>query len=237
MRLALRGLDNGELCRARRSAAESVAAFARATERHGSLIRAWVGDEAPRSLEHYPPGGVVDTRRGAEYFYHCHRADAPEHGHLHLFGHATRSGRRRDSRRRPWRRAAPSHLIAIGLDARGLPVSLFTVNRWVTGGHWFDAATTLALVDRFLPEAGADPGDGADDASVWLRSFVRLYRPLIARVLRARDRRLARAGGGHAEAALDDRAIEVASSVRLDWAGDLQQLEAELAARGLAAPA
>jgi hypothetical protein len=40
-------------------------------------------------------------------------------------------------------------LFAISLDARGLPVALFPLNRWVTDGQWFDAATTLSQVERF----------------------------------------------------------------------------------------
>ena len=35
--------------------------------------------------------------------------------------------------------------------------------------------------------------------------------------------------------ALDDRRIEIVSHARLDWAGDLQRLEAELSMRGLGA--
>jgi hypothetical protein len=42
-----------------------------------------------------------------------------------------------------WARTAPSHLLAVSLDSRRLPVALFT------DGHWFDAATTLTFVDRF----------------------------------------------------------------------------------------
>ena len=60
---------------------------------------------------------------------------------------------------------------------------------------------------------------------------MRLYEPLIAHLLEARDRRLARMGP--AAAARDDRRVEVLSSVRLDWAADLSRLEAELSRRGL----
>jgi hypothetical protein len=65
----------------------------------------------------------------------------------------------------------------------------------------------------------------------WVTAFVRLYEPLIARVLEARDRRLARLGP--AATALADRRVEVLSSARLDWAADLSRLERELSRRGL----
>jgi hypothetical protein len=32
------------------------------------------------------------------------------------------------------------HLVALSLDARGLPLRWFVTNRWVTGGQWADAA-------------------------------------------------------------------------------------------------
>jgi hypothetical protein len=229
MRLPLRALSDRRLQSLHAAAQASVAAFARATTEHGSLIQSWVGGAELVAFEHYPPGGVVDRRRGAQFFYHCHRADGAEHGHLHLFWHATRSGRRRHWRAKAhWGRSAPSPLLSIGLDARGLPVSIFTVNHWVAGGYWFDAATSLAHVQRFALHEVA----GHAAACAWITAFVRLYEPLIARVLQARDRRLARIGP--AAAALADRRVEVLSSARLDWAADLSRLEHELLRRGLA---
>lgn len=234
MRLPLRDLPDRRLAELHRAAQRSVGGFTRVTQAHGSLVQGWVRGAAVQSLEHYPAGGVVDRRNGSELFYHCHRSASAEHGHVHLFWHATRSGRRRHlesasekGRGEPWVRTAPSHLVAVGLDARGLPVSLFTVNQWVTGGHWFDASTTLDLVRRF--ELRAVPGH--EDSCDWASGFVRLYEPLIARLLHMRDRRLARLGA--LLDALDNRRVEVVSSVQLDWAGDLTRLEQEMARRGL----
>lgn len=237
MRLPLRQLSDPALLATHRVARASLEGFRRATEAHGALIQSWVQGADVIALEHYPQGGVVDTRRGAEFFYHSHRADGAEHGHLHLFWHATRSGRRRYLRRasdakprREWTRSAPSHLLAIGLDARGLPLSVFSVNRWVTGGHWFDADTTLGMLRKFSVE-----GEGTyAHACAWLTAFVRLYEPVVARVLLARDRRLQ--ARPELQAALEDRRLEVLSSARLDWAGDLQRLDEALRLRGLESP-
>lgn len=233
MRLPVRRLSDADLLHRYHCARASLDAFARATRRHGSLIRSWVGGEPVQALEHYPSGGVVDRQRGAQFFYHAHRGGAAEHGHLHLFWHATRGGRRRRLGPAPapgvdeWPRSAPSHLLAIGLDARGLPVSLFTVNHWVTGGHWFDADTTLAMVRRFQVKGI----DAHADSCAWLNAFVRLYEPAIGALLRARDRRVG--PGPDARARRDDRRLEVLSSQRLDWLGDLQRLEGELTSRAL----
>jgi hypothetical protein len=208
-------------------------AFTEVVRDRGSLIRSWTDGAPMRQFDHYPDDDVVDLRSGSQFFYHAHRSHGTEHGHLHLFWHATASGRRRyvAGRERRWVRAAPSHLLAIGLDSRGLPVSIFTVNRWVTDGYWFDAATTLAMLDRFdIRAAGEHARSGR-----WLTCFVRLYRPVAAELLERRDRRLAR--HGPLEHALDERRLEVLSQFELDWGADLDALQSLCRRRGINAPA
>ena len=212
-----------------RNARDSVAAFSEATAASGSLIQSWVQGREVIEYEHYPPNDIVDRRRGSQFYYHAHRDGDLEHGHLHLFWHATASGRRRRLRegQAAWARTAPSHLLAVSLDASGLPVGLFTVNRWVTDGHWFDADTTLSFVDRFSLQLD---GEHATSAR-WITAFVRFYRPCIAALLAQRDQRLARRRDR--SQALDDHRLEVLSLLRLDWAADLDAIEAEAARRGL----
>lgn len=199
-----------------------LAAFARVTRSSGSLIRSWTRKKPVVAYEHYPPDDVVDLRSGSQFFYHAHRSHGSEHGHLHLFWHATASGRRRyvAGRSRRWVRCEPTHLLAIGLDNRGLPVSLFTVNLWVTDGYCFDAATTLAMVDRFALDQVA----GHVRSSAWLTAFVRLYRPAIAALLQQRDKRLSRYPDRGL--ALANRRLEVLSRIDVDWGADLEALEA-----------
>jgi hypothetical protein len=225
-------LDGAALAAAVDLASTGLAAFSDATRDAGSLIQSWVRGQPMVEVEHYPPDDVVDTRNGSQFFYHAHRSHGSEHGHVHLFWHATSSGRRRHvaglSPR--WSRAAPTHLLAIGLDSRGLPISLFTVNRWVTGGYWFDAPATLAMVDRFAVRHVPDH----HASSAWLTHFVRLYRPVIQDLLLRRDRRLQRQAS--LDAALQDHRLEVLSQIDLDWAADLDALEAESRRRGRAMP-
>lgn len=209
-----------------RAARDSVDGFAEATRQHGSLLQSWIRGRAVHAFEHHPEGDVIDVAQGSQFYYHAHRGGA-EHGHLHLFWHATASGRRSRARvgARRWVRTAPSHLLAISLDARGLPVGMFTVNQWVTEGHWFDAASTLAMLDRFRVDGGADHAASCR----WLAGFLRLYRPLAADLLVRRDRRLARQPD--AAAARRDRSLEVLSASRIDWSADLDGLEAAAAQR------
>jgi len=98
---------------------------------------------------------------------------------------------------------------------------MFTVNRWVTDGHWFDASGTLAMVDRFAVRQAPEHAASA----AWLTHFVRLYRPLIEDLLLRRDRRMGRYT--QLEVALQNHDIEVLSQIDLDWAADLEALEAE----------
>jgi len=213
------------LCRAR----ASVAAFADATASSGSVLQSWIGGREVVEFDHYPPDDIVDLRSGCQYYYHAHRDGNREHGHLHLFRHASASGRRRYFRpgQARWQRTAPTHLFAVSLDARGLPVGLFTVNQWVTDGHWFDAATTVACVERFAVGNVA----GHEHACRWLTGFVHMYRPLVRHLLLQRDARLARRSD--LARALDDRRLEVLSTSAINWAADLDALQALAARRGV----
>ncbi|WP_141396339.1 DUF6969 family protein [Polaromonas sp. AET17H-212] len=223
------GASDTQFVNALNSARDSVSAFAEVTSASGSLLQSWIGGREVVEFDHYPPDDVVDLRHGSQFYYHAHRDGDREHGHLHLFCHATASGRRRYFRpgQSRWTRTAPTHLFAISLDARGLPVGLLTVNRWVTDGHWLDAPTMMSFVNRFVAEAV----DGHEQSCRWLTGFVRMYLPLIEDLLVRRDRRLARRSD--LEKALNDHQIEVLSLTPIDWAADLDTLEAEAFVRGL----
>jgi len=226
LRDSWRRLSDEDLLVRVRGARASVEAFSRATSEAGSLIQSWIQGRTVVEYDHYPPDDVVDEVSGSQFYYHAHRGGV-EHGHVHLFWHATRNGRRLrlPSGKARWVNTSPSHLFAISLDDRGLPVGLFTVNQWVTEGHWFDAATTLEMVDRF--RLSAVPGQ--EDACEWLDEFVRMYRPLITHLLVRRDERLA--STPDQEEARKDYRLEVLSQMDIDWGADLDALEAELVRR------
>lgn len=233
LRQRWRAAPDAAVADALQCARRSVEAFSAATAERGSLLQSWIAGHEVVEYEHYPADDVIDERRGAQFYYHAHRHGDQEHGHLHLFWHATASGRRRRLRagHARWVRTAPTHLFAISLDARGLPVALFTVNRWVTDGHWFDAAATLQCIDRFRPGAVA----GHEASCRWLDGFVRLYRPAVEELLERRDARLRRCKDP--SAALDNHRLDLLSALALDWSADLDAIEAEAVRRHLNSPA
>jgi hypothetical protein len=212
MRLPLDTLNGDQRKHARRNAARCVALFQQVVARHGSLVQAFVRGAPVVAHEHYPPGDAIDMRHGFQCFYHSHRGGSVEHGHLHLFQRAAAGARD----------GTPGHLIAIGLDARGLPVSMFTVNHWVTGGAWRDAGTTVASLET----ARFDAARGHTLAGRWLNAFLRLYLPVARRVLLRRDALLQQHGRASSwQRVRRDRSLEVISRSRIDWLADLQRLE------------
>ena len=169
---------DGRVVRAGRSITRQL----RLWEGQGTNAPARLLDGARGFVEwaHYPQPDMVDPGSGWKLYYHCHvRRDRlrDEHGHLHIFVPAG-----------PAADAAPlySHLIAISLDRQGLPIRLFTTNRWVTDEIW---QTASALRSRLLRPRlrHAEP----QDVGNWVENLLTIYREQIDALLVARDRRLA----------------------------------------------
>ena len=157
---------------------------------------------------HYPREDHVDAASGARFYYHAHpageRAEG-EHGHFHLFVPT------------PGQPGAISHLVGISLDARGLPLRLFTTNQWVTGEAWCDAPRMQALVAGFSLRAHGPLAPVAR----WLTAMVRLYDAEIIQLLHERDRRVG--GGG---AALQDRSLHITSQRAVSLPDRLGRMQA-----------
>lgn len=149
---------------------------------------------------HFPEGDATDPDSGATWFYHCHPPGPgqpeAEHGHFHCF-------------LRPEGRGGPlHHLAALGMDARGRLRRIFTVNHWVTAGDWLGAEPTVALLPRF----DAHLARPCYLVNRWITAVLRHHEDDIARLLAARDARLAAHPGGP-EAARADRGLEVLSEM------------------------
>ena len=167
--------------------------------------------------DHYPPGDVYDHETHGQYYYHAHAPDQRfdgEHGHFHTFvrpkgmpaGIAPAAVPDYVAPEDP--NDALSHLVAIAMSPAGLPFRLFTVNRWVTGEVWYRAEDVIRLLDVFE----IDHAQPSWPVNRWVGAMVRLFKPQIADLLVARDRKvtalqeMAPDGG-----IFEDRSLEVTS--------------------------
>jgi hypothetical protein len=181
-------------------------------------------DADPKAFTHWAPQpstAVQDTTNGGAWYYHSHEAGehAPweEHGHFHCFHTRDLIRRRARSLARPPEERAGGyvHLAALSIDVRGVPIKLFSVNRWMTDEWLYRAADITPLVDRFSAIAAGQ----FVETSRWLAAMLRLFQPQVAWLLAERERVIL--GAHHSE----DRSIGVTSAVDLDLDRQLDIVE------------
>jgi hypothetical protein len=181
--------------------------------------------------EHYPADDVLDADTHAQYYYHAHRGSEGEHGHFHTFlraaGMPAGAAPVAYAGSEPWPAgdAALSHLIAISMDAYGLPIGLFTVNRWVTGDVWYPARDVIAMLDGFA----IDHAKPSWPANRWIGAMLRLFRPQIEALLLARDAALAAWARRHpGRDVFEDRELEIMSQAAISVEQQIAAVEAAL---------
>jgi len=139
--------------------------------------------------DHYPKGDVFDADHASQYYYHAHRDTAGEHGHFHTFLRAANmppdAAPVPYDGAEPWPRGdeALAHIVAISMDARGFPVGLFAVNRWVTAETWYPAEDVVRMIGRFR----IDHAYPSWPTNRWISAMLRLFEPQIAALVRHRD--------------------------------------------------
>ncbi|MDB5472930.1 MAG: hypothetical protein JWP99_233 [Devosia sp.] len=165
------------------------------------LSETFQGVAAIAAWEHYPPGDVYDPASNSQWFYHCHPAaeNSSEHGHFHCFV-------------RPQGPTGPiHHLLAVGVDANGRLLRLFTVNQWVVDDNWVNAETTIPLLARFdmqMPRPSYL-------VNRWLTAICVAYEAEITALLWERDRVLNAHAPANWASVLEDRSLEVLSEFTL----------------------
>lgn len=175
-----------------------------------------IGDQAPQAWRHYPDGDARDAASGYRWYYHCHDGAAPtgEHGHFHLFSECAPGQRQRPSL---------THLVAIAVDDRGLPLRAFTCNRWVTDEVWRDADQVLRRLARFRVHSD-DPALAA--IGLWLTALTRLFAPQLQDLVVERDAAMARrAASGRRPNLRDDRRLDVISECRLSLPAQIDAIQ------------
>jgi hypothetical protein len=175
------------------------------------LAAAVESTETPCLWQHYQGSAATplgDRPQALHYYYHSHAvtgASLHEHGHYHLF---TQLGADEDDTPRY------THIVAIGVDARGLPLRLFTTNRWVTNETWQPAERVVDLANRIARDT--DPSE--DATARWLRAQLGIFAPQINALLRHRDRRVrVRTQGGQRPGLMEDRRMHVLSQCRVSF--------------------
>lgn len=145
-------------------------------------------------MSHYPKGDRIDRTTGAQYFYHCHREnyESHEHGHFHCFLRYKQIPK--DIKPAPlddWNiyfDNPMTHLVAIAMNQFGLPIRLFSVNRWVTSEVWYEAKHLPRFIKRYKMTLQDDPYWQVLDK--WVEGMLHLFAPQIAWLQQAGDRKI-----------------------------------------------
>jgi len=169
--------------------------------------------------EHYPKGDVYDAESHAQYYYHAHRPESGEHGHFHTFLRA--KGMRRSVKPAPYRgdakrptgKEALSHIVAVSMNRPGMPIGLFTTNRWVTGETFYAADDVIGMIDRFSIEQSYP----CLATNRFLTALMHLFQPQIIALLKQRDETLRAWKQTHPDRDIyEDRDLEITSIVDID---------------------
>ncbi len=218
----------------KQAAAQLISCYEALARRNENLLQHVIGENAFECWRKYPSADAIDSRTGFQYFYHAHSADdrpgSIENGHFHTFARLDRCAHDVDGWDIPssigdgitgseiWD-ADSAHLIAISVNARGLPIDIFTVNQWVTGDHWCRGASLARVATGFdVSQAGPSL------IATWLKAFFTLYREEIRELLLERDANIQRALARHDPGyrVTEDRSLEVLSSKKLSFSDDVE---------------
>ncbi|MCP5504704.1 MAG: hypothetical protein H7A41_06075 [Chlamydiales bacterium] len=176
-------------------------------------------------MEHYPLDDVFDVETYSQYYYHAHRSG--EHGHFHLF---LRQGGMKegirpilyDDNKDPNAINTFAHLIAISMDDKGYPLSLFTTNRWVTGEDWYSSADLKKMIEKFDVKHTYP----SYVVNRWLKAMLILFEPQILALIEARDDKIAEYRSGiPLKAILEDHALDVIAEEKISIATQIKVIE------------
>ena len=141
--------------------------------------------------DHYPTGDVYDHLTHAQFYYQAHPQElrSGEDGHFHTFLRANgipdgiRPVALPDYEQPADTNDDLSHLIAVSMEPSGLPIRLFSTNRWVTGETWCRDDDVCKLIDLF----DIDHAQPSWPVNRWIAVMLKLFHPQIVELIRARD--------------------------------------------------
>ncbi len=182
-------------------------------------------------FQHCPPGDIYDGETHSQYYYHAHRKG--EHGHFHTFlrekgipddVHPVAQSESEAMRQRDDKYC---HLVAISMNKKGVPIGLFTTNRWVTGENWYAADDACAMLDCF----DIDHARPSWATNRWVSAILRLFRPQIVKLLHERDAVVADWQKRHEDTEVyEDRGLDLPSRVKISVERQIRAVEDVLTA-------
>ncbi len=117
---------------------------------------------------------------------------------------------------------ALSHLIAISMNAQGMPIALFATNRWVTNEAWYSAADVIRMLDRFQ----IDHAYPSWPVNRWLTAMLKLFRTEIEALLHRRDAVVQQWSSQHPQTdVFEDRALDMTGILALDIDAQMRRIE------------
>ncbi len=187
--------------------------------------------DAGKFLEfnHYPPGDVYDSESHSQFYYHSHREG--EHGHFHTY--------LRPKGMPSWIKPAPvpdftppeddngalSHIVAISMDSYGIPIGLFTTNRWICAETWYRAEDVCTMIDFF----SIDHARPSWPLNRWVTSMLKMFRPQITELLMERDETVAAWQKKHPKSNVyEDRGLDITSHLDITLEDQVSQIDAAL---------
>ena len=180
-------------------------------------------------FDHYPADDVYDTESHSQYYYHSHREG--EHGHFHTY--------LRPKGMPSWIEPAPvpdltmpedendalSHIVAISMDSSGLPIKLFTTNRWICGETWYRAEDVSAMIDLFA----VTHTQPSWPMNRWVTAMLKLFKPQISELLFERDDTVAAWQKRHPRRNVyEDRELDITSEMPIPLEDQITRVDAAL---------
>ncbi len=233
----LKSLDQERL-EAMYGAASVVSETMRVMQKSGTNAVAEILKSTDKFVEwkHVPPKDVYDRESHSQYYYHTHSKSKDgtgihddEHGHFHTFLRG--KGMPKGVKPAPLEdydadmeiSKVNAHIIGIGMNAMGIPIRLFTVNRWVCGDVWHSAEDIIKMLDSY----DVDIVQPSWPVNLWVSNMIALYRPQIEDLLRQRDVQIKQwRSEAPDDNVFENRDFEVASHLDINLAADIEALEA-----------
>ena len=170
-------------------------------KQHTNAVLLSLGDaKSIKPYQRYPDSAFYFSNDLWRAYYHSHGStgdEAHEHGHFHFFARQTEND--------DW-----SHVVAIGMNNLGQPISLFTTNLWVTDGQWLDTQVAVRVFEQL--ETSADE----DLPLCWFKYMLLLYREEIFELLFQRDQEFANLFPHDRDQGFLDRSVYYLSMMDID---------------------